>query len=110
MVRTYEIDLAKEDFQPLTEGQPYVIVEDKGFNVGDYILFRELLKVKPSELKLPGDAGSLDIPKENPTDPEIEATMESGLYSMTIIDHIIRSEGLKPGYVLLVILRVQKIF
>lgn len=104
MVKTYDIDLEKKDFESLAKGLPYVITEDKGFNVGDFILFREFEIVKPSDLKIDGQPMMLDEPA--PGVPEQEATKDTGLYSMTMVDNVIHASGLKEGFVLLTIVRM----
>ena len=80
MIKTYEITLYSSAFKNFTT-RDYQIIKDEGFNVDDYILFKEIETVG-------------------------EETKETGLHRMTQIKGITNDEGLKDGFVLLTLAKL----
>lgn len=77
MVNTHEIQLGVMEFETLRDNN-YIIIEVNDIEVNDYILFKQV---------------------EN---SDLQAT-ETGLFMMTQVTKIIKNDGLKAGYGLLII-------
>lgn len=77
MVNTHEIQLGVMEFETLRDNN-YIIIEVNDIEVNDYILFKQ-----------------------------VESTMseakETGLFMMTQVTKIIKNDGLKVGYGLLIV-------
>lgn len=77
MVNTHEIQLGVMEFETLRDNN-YIIIEVNDIEVNDYILFKQVEK------------------------SDLQAT-ETGLFQMTQVSKIIKNEGLKEGFGLLMI-------
>lgn len=77
MVNAHEINLSKPAFGRFTSSD-YVILQSSEIEVNDYILFKQVETV--------GDN-----------------VQETGLYCMTQVRELIQDEGLKEGYVLVIV-------
>ena len=77
MVKTHEVTLDTTEFAQFTNSD-YLIVKIGDISVNDYVLFKEV--------KTQGSV-----------------TIETGLFRMTSIRQIIKSEGLKDGYALVIV-------
>ena len=77
MVNTHEINLSTTAFNRFTS-RDYVILQSSEIEVNDYILFKQVETVE-------------------------EQVKETGLYRMTQVKELIRDEGLKEGYILVII-------
>lgn len=77
MVNTHEIQLGVLEFENLRDNN-YIIMQLNEIEVNDYILFKQVEKQ---------DSGNV----------------ETGLFQMTQVSKIIKNEGLKEGYGLLMI-------
>lgn len=77
MVNTHEIQLGVMEFETLRDNN-YIIIEVNDIEVNDYILFKQVEK------------------------SELQAT-ETGLFVMTQVTKIIKNDGLKVGYGLLIV-------
>lgn len=77
MVNTHEIQLGVMEFEALRDNN-YIIIEVNDIEVNDYILFKQVEK------------------------SELQAT-ETGLFVMTQVTKIIKNDGLKVGYGLLIV-------
>lgn len=77
MVNTHEIQLGVMEFETLRDNN-YIIIEVNDIEVNDYILFKQVEKSEP------------------------QAT-ETGLFMMTQVTKIIKNDGLKIGYGLLIV-------
>lgn len=75
MVNTHEINLGVKSFEQFRDNN-YIIVKVGDIEVDDYILFKQV---------------------------EGEAETETGLFAMTNVKAIIQDEGLKDGYALLIV-------
>lgn len=77
MVNTHEIQLGVIEFETLRDNN-YIIIEVNDIEVNDYILFKQVEK------------------------SDLQAT-ETGLFMMTQVTKIIKNDGLKVGYGLLIV-------
>lgn len=77
MVNTHEIQLGVMEFETLRDNN-YIIIEVNDIEVNDYILFKQVEK------------------------SDLQAT-ETGLFMMTQVTKIIKNDGLKAGYGLLIV-------
>lgn len=77
MVNTHEIQLGVMEFETLRDNN-YIIIEVNDIEVNDYVLFKQVEKSDP------------------------QAT-ETGLFMMTQVTKIIKNDGLKVGYGLLIV-------
>ena len=77
MVNTHEIQLGVMEFETLRDNN-YIIIEVNDIEVNDYILFKQVEK------------------------SDLQAT-ETGLFMMTQVAKIIKNDGLKAGYGLLIV-------
>lgn len=77
MVNTHEINLSTTAFNRFTSSD-YVILQSSEIEVNDYILFKQVETVE-------------------------DQVKETGLYRMTQVKELIRDEGLKEGYILVII-------
>lgn len=77
MVNTHEIQLGVMEFETLRDNN-YIIIEVNDIEVNDYILFKQVEK------------------------SDLQAT-ETGLFMMTQVTKIIKNNGLKVGYGLLIV-------
>lgn len=77
MVNTHEIQLGVMEFETLRDNN-YIIIEVNDIEVNDYILFKQVEK------------------------SDLQAT-ETGLFMMTQVTKIIKNDGLKVGYGLLIV-------
>lgn len=77
MVNTHEIQLGIMEFETLRDNN-YIIIELNDIEVNDYILFKQVEK------------------------SDLQAT-ETGLFMMTQVTKIIKNDGLKVGYGLLIV-------
>lgn len=77
MVNTHELQLGVIEFENLRDNN-YIIIEVNGIEVNDYILFKQVEK------------------------SDLQAT-ETGLFMMTQVTKIIKNDGLKVGYGLLIV-------
>lgn len=77
MVNTHEIQLGVMEFETLRDNN-YIIIEVNNIEVNDYILFKQVEK------------------------SDLQAT-ETGLFMMTQVTKIIKNDGLKVGYGLLIV-------
>lgn len=77
MVNTHEIQLGVLEFENLRDNN-YIILQLNDIEVNDYILFKQVEK------------------------NDLQAT-ETGLFQMTQVSKIIKNEGLKEGFGLLMI-------
>lgn len=77
MVNTHEIQLGVMEFETLRDNN-YIIIEVNDIEVNDYILFKQ---VEKSDLQV----------------------TETGLFMMTQVTKIIKNDGLKVGYGLLIV-------
>ncbi len=77
MVNTHEIQLGVMEFETLRDNN-YIIIEVNDIEVNDYILFKQVEKT------------------------DLQAT-ETGLFMMTQVTKIIKNDGLKVGYGLLIV-------
>lgn len=77
MVNTHEIQLGVIEFETFRDNN-YIIIEVNDIEVNDYILFKQ---VEKSDLQV----------------------IETGLFMMTQVTKIIKNDGLKVGYGLLIV-------
>lgn len=77
MINTHEVNLSTTAFNSFTTSN-YIILKSSTVEVNDYVLFKQ---VETTGME----------------------TKETGLYSMTQVKEVIKDEGLKEGYVLLVV-------
>ena len=77
MVKTHEIQLNTKVFNQFASDK-YIILESGNIEVNDYILFKQIEIIEGE-------------------------TSETGLFKMTQVKNIITSEGLKDGYVLVIV-------
>lgn len=77
MVRTHEINLSTTAFNRFVNSD-YVILQSSEIEVNDYILFKQVETIE-TQVK------------------------ETGLYRMTQVKELIQDEGLKTGYVLVIV-------
>lgn len=77
MVNTHEIQLGVMEFETLRDNN-YIIIEVNDIEVNDYILFKQVEK------------------------SDLQAT-ETGLFMMAQVTKIIKNDGLKAGYGLLIV-------
>ena len=77
MVNTHEINLSKQAFGRFTSSD-YVILQSSEIEVNDYILFKQVETVE-------------------------DTVQETGLYRKTQVKEIIQDEGLKEGYILVIV-------
>lgn len=77
MVNTHEIQLGVMEFETLRDNN-YIIIEVNDIEINDYILFKQVEK------------------------SDLQAT-ETGLFMMTQVTKIIKNDGLKVGYGLLIV-------
>lgn len=77
MVNAHEINLSKAAFGRFASSD-YVILQSSEIEVNDYILFKQVETVE-------------------------DTVQETGLYRMTQVKEIIQDEGLKEGYVLVIV-------
>lgn len=77
MVNTHEIQLGVIEFETLRDNN-YIIIEVNDIEVNDYILFKQVEK------------------------SDLQAT-ETGLFMMTQVTKIIKNDGLKVSYGLLIV-------
>lgn len=77
MINTHEVNLRTSEFNKFKDND-FFILENKNYEVGDFVLFKEV------------EAYDLEI-------------KETGAHRITRIKDIITDEGLKPGYVLLIL-------
>lgn len=77
MVKTHEMNLSTSAFNQFTNNN-YIIVEAKEVEVNDYILFHQVEVVEGE-------------------------TTQTGLFSLVQVKDIITHQGLKEGYVLLIV-------
>lgn len=84
MVKSHEIRLEKTAFSNFTQSD-YIIVKNQDYSKSDFILFieYEIINSEPENIE-----------------------HETGLYRMTQIKDIITNEGLKDGYVMLVLTKL----
>lgn len=84
MVKSHEIRLEKTEFSNFTQSD-YIIVKNQDYSKSDFILFieYEIINSEPENIE-----------------------HETGLYRMTQIKDIITNEGLKDGYVMLVLTKL----
>lgn len=87
MVKTHEVNLDTAEFAQFTNSD-YLIMKIGDISVNDYVLFKEV----KTQLEVSGISGALD-----------SVTIETGLFRMTSIRQIIKSEGLKDGYALVIV-------
>lgn len=87
MVKTHEVNLDTAEFTQFTNSD-YLIMKIGDIAVNDYVLFKEV----KTQLEVSGISGALD-----------SVTIETGLFRMTSIRQIIKSEGLKDGYALVIV-------
>lgn len=80
MVKTHEISLSTSVFNKFTS-RDYIILQTEGIEVNDYILFKQV-EVVESETK------------------------DTGLFRMTQVKEIITDEGLKDGYIMIVVAKL----
>lgn len=80
MVRTHEINLSTTSFNRFVNSD-YVILQSNEIEVNDYILFKQVETIE-TQVK------------------------ETGLYRMTQVKELIQDEGLKPGYVLVIVNKI----
>ena len=80
MVKTHEVELHSPDFDVLKTTE-YIILEANDYAPEDFILFKETIASK-----------------------EIEVS--TGLFQMTQVNEVVKSAGLKDGYVLLIVKKV----
>ena len=77
MAKAHEINLGTTAFNQLTN-RDYIVLLSENISVGDYILFKQVETIEGE-------------------------TVETGLSMMTHIKDIVKSEGLKDGYSILVV-------
>ena len=77
MVKTHEVNLDTAGFAQLTNSD-YLIMKISDISVNDYVLFKEVKT-------------------------QYSVTIETGLFCMTSIRKIIKSEGLKDGYAIIIV-------
>lgn len=77
MVKTHEIKLNTSSFNKLSDND-YIILQDNNIEKNDFILFKQIEIVDEEE-------------------------KETGLYKMTQVKDTLNSEGLKEGYILIVL-------
>ncbi len=77
MVNTHEINLSTTAFNRFVNSD-YVILQSGEIEANDYILFKQVETIE-TQVK------------------------ETGLYRMTQVKELIQDEGLKPGYVLVIV-------
>lgn len=77
MVNTHEINLSTTAFNRFVNSD-YVILQSSEIEANDYILFKQVETIE-TQVK------------------------ETGLYRMTQVKELIQDEGLKPGYVLVIV-------
>ena len=80
MTKTHEVNLYTSQFNKL-KSYNFLILKDEDYKVQDYILFREVETMN-------------------------EETTETGFHSMTRISEVIKDEGLKDGYVALILVKL----
>ena len=80
MVRTHEINLSTTSFNRFVNSD-YVILQSNEIEVNDYILFKQVETIE-TQVK------------------------ETGLYRITQVKELIQDEGLKPGYVLVIVNKI----
>lgn len=88
MVKSHEIRLEKTAFSNFTQSD-YIIVKNQDYSVSDFILFIEYEIINLEE-------------EESPSSIE----RDTGLYRMTQIKDVVANEGLKEGYVMLVLTKL----
>ncbi len=79
MVNTHELKLGVKAFEQFRDNN-YIIVQLNDIEVSDYILFKQV---------------------------EGESATETGLFAMTQVKEIIQNEGLKEGYALLIVTKLN---
>lgn len=77
MVKTHEIQLNTKIFNQFVSDK-YIILESGSIEANDYILFKQTETIEGE-------------------------TSETGLFKMTQVKNVITSEGLKDGYVLVIV-------
>lgn len=77
MVKTHEINLNTTEFNRFANSN-YIVLEVNNIEVNDYILFKQIELVDGS-------------------------TTETGLFKMTKVKELIRNDGFKEGYALLIV-------
>ena len=80
MVKTHEISLSTSVFNKFTS-RDYIILQTEGIEVNDYILFKQVEVVEGE-------------------------TKDTGLFRMTQVKEIITYEGLKDGYIMIVVTKL----
>lgn len=82
MIKTHEIDLLTSEFNQFTNNN-YIISQSTNIELNDYILFKQIEIIE-------------------------EQKKYTGLYQMTQVRDIITHQGLKEGFVLLVVNKIQE--
>lgn len=83
MPKTFELRLEKSVFENFINTD-YVITQNKEYSINDFILLTEYEVIQQSEESEPFNR-------------------DTGLYRMTQIKEVIKQDGLKDGYVLLIL-------
>lgn len=80
-VNTHEVNLSVDKFNAFTQAD-YIILQAADIEVNDYVLFKQVITT------------------------ESEEVTETGLFQMTQVKNVIKDEGLKDGYALLMVAKL----
>ena len=89
-VKTHELMLGKTQFEQFTSND-YMIIQNDGYEKNDYILVKEfeVISIEDSETK-----------------QTLTQNRETGLYRMAQVKDILAQDGLKDGYVFMILTKL----